>query len=222
MTKLIEGYSQHLPTIILSSEHRGYNNEEIVQLVDTFAQFVFRRVVYYQVSEEKFAENLQQLAVFVNCGFIIVIMGAEYLKGAQQYELIQLSKNIRSKDADYIGLLTPYIDQQICESNQSKGEHYIPLGFRNSKTGDFRDQGMLIFFVPQLASTITADKFIHVPTTSVGDGQMNMSGHFSKEYSQSFQIESSTRESSSAEETSQSTSSAEFRNSRRTGTNNYS
>lgn len=83
MTKLIEGYNQRLPTIILSSEHRGYNNEEIVQLVDTFAQFVFRRVVYYQVSEEKFAENLQQLAVFANCGFIIVIMGAEYLKGAQ-------------------------------------------------------------------------------------------------------------------------------------------
>ena len=110
MTKLIEGYNQRLPTIILSSEHRGYNNEEIVQLVDTFAQFVFRRVVYYQVSEEKFAENLQQLAVFVNCGFIIVVMGAEYLKGAQQYELTQLSKNIRSKDADYIGLLTPYID----------------------------------------------------------------------------------------------------------------
>ena len=39
-----------------------------------------------------------------------MISGAEYLRGAQLYELISVAERLRNRNGEFLGLLTPEID----------------------------------------------------------------------------------------------------------------
>ncbi|CAL6001157.1 Conserved_hypothetical protein [Hexamita inflata] len=226
VAQMIEGYNQKMPILLLSSEHKGLNSIDTAILINVFSLYTFKRVVYIQVSEIQFAQNLLNIAIYLNCGFIVVICGAEYLKGSQQFELVQLSLHMRTQEGDYLGLLTPYIDKDIIQSNQQKGENKIPLSFRNSKTSDFKNQGVLMFLLPQLSSIVSVEKFVHVPQmqnipaelqSEIDIKSRNTTSTARREVSQSFILESS-RDSTS--DNSQSDISINDQN-RKTGSNNY-
>lgn len=173
VSSIVDAFRKRLPVFHMLDEILGVGSPEVSLLTHVLARVTLTRTVVVYVSEYTFAANLLRIAAGVAAGYIVVVLGAEYLGDSQVRELATLQDGIRIGKGKLPGLV--FADEQHAGNLRLRAASVFDaqedrlrlvannVHLRDANLCDFEKTGRLVFLLAQRSVCEGCSDYVIVP-----------------------------------------------------------
>ncbi|CAL6090678.1 Conserved_hypothetical protein [Hexamita inflata] len=171
ITKILQAVSQNRTVFMLGFIAKQYFNIDYIMICKALSRMLCRRLMIIFVTESSFGQNLIKISASIAAGYIVLLIGVEFLPESQILELVSLSQSIYQQKGKLQGLVVAHdiheeilVHQKHCNIQSSASKLQIQLV--NANIEDFDSSGYLIIFMPSLKTIQTSIQFSFSQTSS--------------------------------------------------------
>ncbi|KAH0571051.1 hypothetical protein SS50377_27345 [Spironucleus salmonicida] len=181
--KILLALSQKQCIFMVGSTEKRHSNADQNMLILALSRLLFRRFITVIITQFTFTKNLKKISICIAAGYIVQVIGIEFLPPNQLLELISLSNAI-NKNQGYLPGIVMAKDIYKDISEYQKKNKLETKGIKtqiqiiNAEVQHFEYPGILLFYLPELLTIETSVEFQFSKAQQLSEQELKLKSSF--------------------------------------------